>query len=117
VPENLRREYSEYLRENKISSGYLFKPERGGVSYGARAMTTSAVEKRLNVLSDIYGIAKKIMHPHSFRHMYAKEFLKHGGDISRLADLLGHSSLETTRIYLAMSDGEIKKSVDETVTW
>ena len=45
------------------------------------------------------GLSKDKVHPHSFRHLFAKDFISHGGDIMTLADILGHSSLETTRIY------------------
>lgn len=64
-----------------------------------------------------YGIASELMHAHGFRHFFAKEFLAHRLDISLLADLLGHSSLEITRIYLRMTSKEQATVVDETVTW
>lgn len=64
-----------------------------------------------------YGIAPELMHPHGFRHFFAKEFLKNRLDIALLADLLGHSSLEITRIYLKMTSREQADVVDEVVTW
>lgn len=51
-------------------------------------------------------MSKDKVHPHSFRHLFAKDFLANGGDIATLADILGHSSLETTRIYTQMSLAE-----------
>ena len=57
------------------------------------------------------------MHAHGFRHFFAKEFLKHRCDISLLADLLGHSSLDITRIYLKMTSREQADVIDEVVEW
>ena len=47
-----------------------------------------------------YGLNEKVVFPHSFRHRYAKNFLEKFNDIALLADLMGHESIETTRIYL-----------------
>ena len=52
-----------------------------------------------SLLKDMVSILKS-SHPHSFRHRYAKNFLEAFNDISLLADLMGHESIETTRIYL-----------------
>lgn len=57
------------------------------------------------------------MYPHSFRHRYAINFLKRFNDISLLADLLGHDSIETTRIYLMKSSQEQQTVIDRLVTW
>lgn len=59
------------------------------------------------------GLSKDKVHPHSFRHLFAKEFLTNGGDIATLADILGHSSLETTRIYTQMSLSEQRALLNE----
>lgn len=57
------------------------------------------------------------MYPHSFRHRYAINFLKRFNDISLLADLLGHDSIETTRGYLMKSSQEQQTVIDRVVTW
>ena len=57
------------------------------------------------------------MYPHSFRHRFAKNFLLRFNDISLLADLMGHESIETTRIYLTRSSKEQQKLLDEIITW
>ena len=64
-----------------------------------------------------YGIDPKVVYPHSFRHRFAKNFLEKYSDISLLADLMGHESIETTRIYLRKTASEQQKLVDEIVTW
>ena len=64
-----------------------------------------------------YGIPKEKMHPHAFRHMFAVEFLKRNNDISLLADIMGHSGVNTTMIYTRRSGEEQKRAFDETVNW
>ena len=58
-----------------------------------------------------------VVYPHSFRHRFAKNFLEKYNDIALLADLMGHESIETTRIYLRMTAGEQRKIINEVVTW
>ena len=64
-----------------------------------------------------YHLDKHVMHPHSFRHRFAKSFVKVCDNISLLSDLLGHGSLETTRIYLRRSSFEQKMIVNQVVDW
>lgn len=63
------------------------------------------------------GIDSKKMHAHAFRHFFAKMFLKKNKDVIQLADLLGHGSVDTTRIYLQKSYDEQKKDFNRNVTW
>lgn len=62
-------------------------------------------------------LTKGLFHPHMFRHFFAKNFIKKYQNIALLADLLGHSSLETTRIYLKYTSREQRDIVNEVVTW
>ena len=64
-----------------------------------------------------YGISPEVVYPHSFRHRFAKNFLDKYKDIALLADLMGHESIETTRIYLRMTAGEQYSIVNKVVTW
>lgn len=70
--------------------------------YGEQ-ITTRGIAQQLINYARKYGINEKVMHPHSFRHFFAIEFLKRDNDISLLADLMGHSSINTTAIYLRLS--------------
>ena len=63
------------------------------------------------------GLNEKVVYPHSFRHRFAKNFLEKFNDISLLADLMGHESIETTRIYLRRSSTEQQEIVDKIITW
>jgi site-specific recombinase XerD len=64
-----------------------------------------------------YGIDAAVMHPHSFRHLFGKTFLEKTQDITLLADLMGHESIDTTRIYTRKSATEQREIVDRVVTW
>ncbi len=79
--------------------------QRGGISQQLKAYALR------------YGLDKNIVYPHLFRHMYAKHFLEKFNDIALLADLLGHETIETTRIYLRRTSSEQQAIVDEIVTW
>lgn len=89
---------------------YLFPGEKGKLS-------TRGIGEALYRFSKKYGIPKEVMHPHSFRHRFAINFLQKNKDISLLADLMGHSGVNTTMIYLRLSEEEQRKAVDCAVDW
>ncbi len=100
VRNDLRRELIKYCKDNKIATGYIFKGKKEGAM-----MHSTTIYKRLKKLAGACkGIKKSKVHAHSFRHLFAIKFLQDGGDISELADILGHSSIETTRIYVRTTD-------------
>ena len=111
IPQKLRAETLEWLEETNRYSGYLFLNR-----YGER-ITTRGISQQLKNYADKYGLDKKVVYPHSFRHRYAKNFLEKYNDIALLADLMGHESIETTRIYLRRTTSEQQALVDKIVTW
>ena len=111
IPKKLKKETLEWLAEKHRSSGYLFLNR-----YGDR-ITTRGVSQQLKNYAEKYGLDKKVVYPHSFRHRYAKNFLEKYNDIALLADLMGHESIETTRIYLRRTASEQQELVDRIVTW
>lgn len=86
-------------------------------SMGGGSMTSRGVSEGLRRFSRIYGIPKEVMHPHSFRHFFAIEFLKRKNDIALLADILGHSDVKMTQLYLRQSQEQQKDAVDKAVDW
>ena len=72
---------------------------------------------QLKRFANRYGLKREVVYPHSFRHRYAKNFLERFNDIALLADLMGHESIETTRIYLRRTASEQRKIVDKIVNW
>jgi site-specific recombinase XerD len=115
IPENLRQEALSWLTEMKKESGYLF-PGLALEKNGGH-ITTRSVSGRLKDIGKKYGIDLAVMHPHSFRHMFGKAFFEQTKDLALLADLMGHESIDTTRIYTRRTATEQRELVDKTVTW
>ena len=64
-----------------------------------------------------YDVNPDVVYPHSFRHLFAKNFIKRNPDIALLADLMGHESIETTRIYLRRTEAEQREAVNAAIDW
>ena len=111
IPKRLRNEAIEWLKESNRSSGYLFLNRFG------QRITTRGISQQLKKYAEKYGLDKRVVYPHSFRHRYAKNFLEKHNDIALLAYLMGHESIETTRIYLRKTASEQRALVDKIVTW
>jgi site-specific recombinase XerD len=111
IPKKLRTETVDWLNEKMRTFGYLFLNR-----FGER-ITTRGVSQQLKNYAKKYGLDTKVVYPHSFRHRFAKNFLEKYNDIALLADLMGHESIETTRIYLRRTASEQKELVDKIVTW
>jgi integrase/recombinase XerD len=111
IPRKLREEALAWLSAGKRESGYLFLNR-----FGER-ITTRGIAQQLKNFAVKYGLNSKVVYPHSFRHRYAKNFLEKFNDISLLADLMGHESIETTRIYLRRTATEQQEIVDKVITW
>lgn len=110
IPKGLVSDISDYLETLKPAQTVM-------QNYHGRPITPKGVNKMLKTLAERYDIPRSHMHPHSFRHFFAIEFLKRKNNISLLADILGHSSINTTMIYLRKSQEEQKKEIDEAVSW
>lgn len=111
IPKKLREETTEWLSKDKRTTGYLFLNR-----FGER-ITTRGISQQLKNYAVRYGLNEKVVYPHSFRHRFAKNFLEKFNDISLLADLMGHESIETTRIYLRRTSTEQQEIVDKVITW
>ncbi len=111
IPKKLRVETQKWLVSEQKESGYLFLNK-----YGNR-ITPRGISQQLKNYADKYGLDKKVIYPHSFRHLFAKNFLEKYNDIALLADLMGHESIETTRIYLRKTASEQQELIDRIVTW
>lgn len=84
--------------------------------YGS-ALSATGIRARFKVFAARYSLNPEVMYPHSFRHRFAKNFIEKCGDIALLSDLLGHESIETTRIYLRRSSTEQKQIVNKVINW
>lgn len=102
LPQKLCKMLKNYIRSQKIERGSVFVTKTG------RTLDRHAIWKMLKDLCKIAGVSKDKVFPHNFRHLFARTFYSIQKDIVRLADILGHSSVETTRIY-TMETGEIHR--------
>ncbi|MBO5562882.1 MAG: tyrosine-type recombinase/integrase [Bacteroidales bacterium] len=110
-PDKLQSETLRWLEAEGRTTGSLFLNSRG------EAITPRGISLRLKEFAEKYGINPAVVHPHSFRHLFAKNFLSKSDDIALLADLLGHDAIETTRIYLQRSSREQQVYIDRLVDW
>ena len=111
IPKSLKEETLNWLTEANKETGYLF------VNRFGERITTRGIAQQLKNYAEKYGMNVNVVYPHSFRHRYAQNFLDKFNDLPLLADLMGHESIETTRIYLRRSSTEQQAIVDKVVTW
>ncbi len=111
IPKKLRKETLIWLESEKRSTGYLF------LNRFDQPITARGISQQLKNHAEKYGLNLQVVYPHSFRHLFAKNFLQKYNDIALLADLMGHESIETTRIYLRRTASEQQNIVDKIVTW
>lgn len=111
IPKSLQEEAIAWLNDKQQESGFIFLNK-----YGQR-ITTRGISGQLKKLAVRYEIDPAVVYPHSFRHRFAKSFLERCNDIAFLADLMGHESIETTRIYLRKTATEQREIVDNIVDW
>ena len=99
LPNELCKMLLKYSKEQKITSGSVF------VSRNGKPLDRSNIWKMMKALCESAGVARAKVFPHNLRHLFARTFYSIQKDIVRLADILGHSSVNTTRIY-TMETGE-----------
>ena len=102
LPEKLCVALRRYAKEHMIISGAIF------VSKNGKPLDRSNIWKMLKKLCESAGVSKEKVFPHNFRHLFARTYYSLEKDVIRLADILGHSSVNTTRIY-TMETGEVHR--------
>ncbi len=106
IPEGLRKLLLEYIHENGITNGIVFCTSSG------KAVDRSNIWREMKALQEEAGIGKEKIFPHNLRHLFAKTFYEASKDIAKLADVLGHSSIETTRRYIMTTYEEYQRQID-----
>ena len=97
LPLDLRKELIRYAKLHGIKNGPIFLTKTG------RVMNRSNIWRALKSLCEAAGVLASKVFPHNLRHLFATTFYEAAKDIARLADVLGHSSINTTRIYITTS--------------
>lgn len=111
IPSALSYEAMMWMTEYHVNSGYVF------INRFGERMSSSGARYLIKHYGMKYGIPESHLHPHAFRHRFALNFIGVHKDISMLSDLLGHESIETTRIYLKKTADEQKDLINLIVNW
>lgn len=106
IPRDLQVRLLCYIRKNNIKSGAVFQTS------GGKAVDRTWVWREMKKLCEEAGVEKDKVFPHNLRHLFARKFYGLYRDIVKLADVLGHNSIETTRIYLKESCVEYRKQLE-----
>ena len=102
----LCRKLLKYARKQKIAHGEIF------LTTGGRSMDRRQIWSAMKRLCQKAGVAPSKVFPHNLRHLFATAYYRVYHDIVKLADMLGHSSIETTRIYLIESGAEHQRQLE-----
>ena len=106
IPAKLCRKLLKYAKKQKIVSGEIFLTGNG------RGVTRRQIWSEMKRLCVYAGVEPSKVFPHNLRHLFAVAYYRAYKDIAKLADMLGHSSIETTRIYLLSSGAEHQRQLD-----
>lgn len=107
LPGKLCRKLLKYAKEQKVTSGEIF------LTKGGKGISRRQVWREMKELCKKAGVESSKVFPHNLRHLFATSFYKICKDIVKLADVLGHSSVETTRIYLMTAGGEHARQLEQ----
>lgn len=107
----LKRDLKKYCKEQKIDSGYIFKSTDPKSKDGA-IWNNSTIWRRLKRIAKAAKINPNKIHPHAWRHLFAKECKRVGIDLDELQDILGHNDIKTTAIYTQTSNAEKKQKLE-----
>lgn len=100
LPNKLCRKLLKYAKKQKTVSGEIFLTRNG------RSLSRKQIWSEMKALCQAAGVERTKVFPHNLRHLFAVTFYQACKDIAKLADVLGHSSIETTRIYLVSAGNE-----------
>ena len=106
LPAKLCRKLLKYAKKQKIAHGEIF------LTTGGKGMDRRQIWSAMKRLCRKAGVAPSKVFPHNLRHLFATAYYRVYRDIVKLADMLGHSSIETTRIYLVESGAEHQRQLD-----
>ncbi len=102
----LRQKLTKYIKEQGLTEGTVFTTK------GGKPIDRSNIWKQMKALCEDAKVLPEKVFPHNLRHLFARTFYKLEKDIARLADILGHSSINTTRIYIISSGKEHQRRME-----
>ena len=105
VPE-LKKKLLRYVKEQGISTGTVF------VTRSGKPVSRNSIWKDMKALCEQANVSPSKVFPHNLRHLFARTFYGIEKDIAKLADILGHASINTTRIYIVTTGAEHKRKME-----
>lgn len=102
----LRKKLLQYAKNKKIKDGIIFLTKSG------KALNRSNIWREMKELCKQAGVSPKKVFPHNLRHLFARTFYGIEKDIAKLADILGHSNINTTRIYIITTGAEHQRRME-----
>ena len=106
IVSELKKKLLRYVKEQKISSGAVFITRNG------KPVSRNNIWKEMKALCEQAHVAPSKVFPHNLRHLFARTFYGIEKDIAKLADILGHASINTTRIYIVTTGAEHKRKME-----
>lgn len=105
-PKTLVKILKNYVQKNGIMEGAVFQTASG------KPVDRANIWKEMKQICNAAGVDERKVYPHNLRHLFARAFYQIKKDIAKLADVLGHSNIETTRIYIKSTGNEHRKQLD-----
>ncbi len=106
IVSDLKKKLLRYVKEQKISKGAVF------VTRGGKSVSRNYIWKEMKTLCKDANVSPSKVFPHNLRHLFARTFYSIEKDIAKLADILGHASINTTRIYIVTTGAEHKRKME-----
>ena len=106
IVRELQKKLLHYAAEHKITSGAIFVTRNG------KPMSRTNIWREMKNLCNEAGVSTRKVFPHNLRHLFARTFYGIEKDIAKLADILGHSNINTTRIYIISTGDEHRKKLE-----
>lgn len=107
LPKELQIVLKKYICDQRVRQGAVF------LTAGGRPVDRSNIWREMKALCREAGVDEEKVFPHNLRHLFAKTFYEIKKDIAKLADILGHSSIDTTRIYIRTSSREHRRQLEQ----
>lgn len=106
VPGKLKKHLLAFARKREIATGAIFVGKKG------TALDRSVIWRKMKELCQEAGVATSKVFPHNLRKLFARTFYEIEKDIAKLADILGHASVNTTRIYIMTTEAEHRTKIE-----
>ena len=106
IVKKLKEKLLAYAKRHRIATGQIFVTKNG------KALDRSNIWREMKKLCKSAGVCAKKVFPHNLRHLFARAFYTIEKDIAKLADILGHSSINTTRIYIVSTGEEHRRQLE-----